>query len=44
MAQSLKLTPSERLQYALGLVAWAMRINPHLMKNRDRLLRRRSAP
>ena len=31
--QALKLTPSERLQLALGMVEFALRVNPKLMKN-----------
>ena len=32
--QALKLSPSERFQYALGLAAIALRANPDLMKHR----------
>ncbi|MBI3324027.1 MAG: hypothetical protein HYZ92_01990 [Candidatus Omnitrophica bacterium] len=39
--QALKLTPSERFQYALGLMEFALRLNPHLKKNRERLLQSR---
>lgn len=37
--QALKLTPSERFQYALGLVRFALEANPKLMENRERLLK-----
>lgn len=36
--QALKLSPSERFQYAMGMVEFALRINPRLMENRTRLL------
>ncbi len=37
--QALKLTPSERLQLALGMLEFALQVNPHLMKNREMLLK-----
>ena len=36
--QALKLTPSERFRYAMGLAAFALRANPRLMENRQLLL------
>ena len=39
--QVLKLSPSERFQYAMGLAAFALQINPRLMENRMRLLEAR---
>ena len=38
--QALKLSPSERFQYALGLAALALRANPDLMEHRLLVLRR----
>ena len=32
--QSLKLTPSERWQYAMGLAQFALDLNPNLMRYR----------
>lgn len=39
--QALKLSPSERFQYALGLAAIALRTNPDLMKHRLVVQRRK---
>lgn len=36
--QALKLTPSERLQLALGMLEFALRVNPKLKDNREFLL------
>jgi hypothetical protein len=40
--QFLKLTPSERLHYALGMSEFVLKINPKLKENRERLLNRRN--
>lgn len=42
--QALKLSPSERFQYALGLAEWALQANPDLIKNRMSLLARHERP
>ena len=42
--QALKLSPSERFQYALGLAEWALHANPNLMKNRMYLLAHHERP
>lgn len=42
--QALKLSPSERFQYALGLAEWALQANPDLIKNRTYLLARHERP
>jgi len=36
--QALKLTPSQRFQYALGLAKFALEVNPRLMENRAHIL------
>ena len=35
--QFLKLSPSERLRYAIGLVDSALRVNPDMLKHRSGL-------
>ena len=42
--QALKLSPSERFQYALGLAEWALQANLDLIKNRMRLLAHHERP
>jgi len=41
--QSLKLSPSERFQYAMGLATFALRANPNLLQNREVLFKLRAA-
>lgn len=35
--QFVNLKPAERLRYAFSLVNWALRVNPNLLLNRQRL-------
>ncbi len=35
--QFVNLKPAERLRYAFGMVNWALRINPNLLLNHQRL-------
>lgn len=41
VVQFLKLSPTERMQYASGLVDSALRVNPGMLKHRATLMARR---